>query len=122
MINSKGFGVENVECFERNFENIIDIPTPGAVGKVAEKAFWNVVLEDLKASSYEAIVGLLKELQEGIGRICNLNRHRNYDSSQYIENLERHPDTEHFMSASERIFDSLATAIKRFDCMFLLTS
>jgi hypothetical protein len=111
-INSKGFGVENVECFESNFENVIDISSASgkiSAGKVVERAFWDAVLEDLidSSSSYESIVGLLKELQEGIGRICNLDRHRSYDSTQYIEDLERNPDTEHFLSAAERIFNSL---------------
>ena len=105
FVSSEDFGVVSVEQFEHSFENIIDISS--VVKEDVEKAFWDVLMGDLTAASFKSLVALLRELQGGISRICNVDVHREHDATKHIEAFEDQPDAERFLAVSTKMFDSL---------------
>mmetsp|Transcript_23592 Transcript_23592/g.50382 ORF Transcript_23592/g.50382 Transcript_23592/m.50382 type:complete len:497 (-) Transcript_23592:477-1967(-) len=106
-ISPEGFvsGVESFEAFENSFENVIDISS--VVKKNVERAFWDVLMDDLGASSFKSLTLLLRELREGISRICNLEVHREHDPAECIDRFERDSRTATFMAVADNIFASL---------------
>ena len=62
------------------------------ISHTMEKAFWDIIIEDMEKNKYKRVYMFLQELQEGIGEVCDLSRHPELNPQAKIDILMQNPD------------------------------
>ncbi len=66
---------------------------------ILKQAFWDAVYDQMRSHTYDGVYSLLRELQEGIADLCDINVHTAFDARHQIEALANQSSPEGDSSA-----------------------